>query len=600
MKWYREPTSGQHGPKQQQKQRKYRQNTEKEQPASKFRQDDDRDEAPGPESKATEKTPTDGNAPKPKHGTEKTQAKADKAGAKLDTAKEKLAAQKPPKPPGLVKKAVHCAGSATWLYTHNKIHQVEHENVGVEGAHKTELVAEAGAKKLTRYAKRRIRERPARVAEKWEKKSVGANAKLHYQKMVQEHPEVTSNPVSRFIQKQRIKRDYQKKARKAAKQGAKKTDSVAGKLVRAVGGAVKRHPLMALMILLLFGVFLTISSAFSALPILGNGVLNIVSGTSYTSEDADLVAVERQYAAMEAELQGRIDNIEQDNARFDEYKYQGDSIAHNPHALASYLTALYKTYDLSMVREELQRTFEQQYILTLTESTETRYRTETQTDPETGESVEVQVPYEYRILNVSLKNTSISALAADLLNTEQLEMFRVYLETSGNKPLIFGGGSTNGNPSEDLGGVHFVNGTRPGNLQVIDIAKSQVGNVGGYPYWSWYGFDSRVEWCACFVSWCYNQVGKSEPRFAGCTSGGMAWFQGRGQWGDRNYPNIAPGDSIFFDWDYTGDADHVGLVVGTDGVNVYTVEGNSNDACRIRSYPLGSEVIRGYGLMNWD
>lgn len=152
----------------------------------------------------------------------------------------------------------------------------------------------------------------------------------------------------------------------------------------------------------------------------------------------------------------------------------------------------------------------------------------------------------------------------------------------------------------DIGGVFPGNGERPGNPAVIEIAKAEIGNVGGYPYWSWYGFDYRVEWCACFVSWCYNRVGKSEPRFSGCTSGGMAWFQSRGQWGDRNYPNIAPGDSIFFDWDGTGDADHVGLVVGTDGTNVYTIEGNSGDECKARSYPLGSDVIRGYGLMVWD
>lgn len=588
MKWQSESTSGQHGPKQQ-KRRKYRQDEEREKPASKFRQDDDRGEAP-----------TSDNAPKPKQGAEKAQAKADKAGVKLGNAKEKLAAQKPPKSPGLVKKAVRSAGSATWLYAHNKVHQVEHENVGVEGAHKTELTAEAGARTLTRYVKRRIREHPTRVVEKWERKSIKANANSQFQKMSHEHPELTSNPVSRYFQKQKIKRDYQKKARKAAKQGAKTSGSVAGKLARAVAGAVRRHPLMVLLLILMVVIFMIISASFSVLPILGNGMLNIVSGTSYTSEDSDLVAVDQFYSALESELQGHMDSIEQDNPGYDEYKYQTDGIAHNPHALASYLTAIYKTYDLSMVREELERMFERQYVLTVTENVETRYRTETQTDPETGEAIEVQVPYEYRTLNIELKNTSISNLAAGLLNAEQLEMFHVYLETNGNKPLVFGGGSTNGSPSEDLGGVHFVNGTRPGNPVVVDIAKSQVGNVGGYPYWSWYGFDSRVEWCACFVSWVYNQAGKSEPRFAGCTSGGMGWFQSHGQWGDRNYPNIAPGDSAFFDWDNSGDADHVGIVVGTDGVNLYTVEGNSNDACKIRSYPLGSEVIRGYGLMNWD
>lgn len=134
----------------------------------------------------------------------------------------------------------------------------------------------------------------------------------------------------------------------------------------------------------------------------------------------------------------------------------------------------------------------------------------------------------------------------------------------------------------------------------MDIAKSQVGNVGGAPYWSWYGFDSRVEWCACFVSWCYNRMGKSEPRFAGCQSQGIPWFVNHGQWGDRGYPNVAPGDAIFFDWDLDGSADHVGIVIGTDGERVYTVEGNSGDACKVKSYSLNYECIKGYGLMNWS
>ena len=108
--------------------------------------------------------------------------------------------------------------------------------------------------------------------------------------------------------------------------------------------------------------------------------------------------------------------------------------------------------------------------------------------------------------------------------------------------------------------------------------------MNGQPYWSWYGFESRVAWCACFVSWCYNQAGLSEPRFSGCTTGGMAWFQSRGQWANRGYSDIAPGDAIFFDWDNSGN----------------TVEGNSGNACKIKSYPLNSSVIRGYGLMNWD
>ena len=144
-------------------------------------------------------------------------------------------------------------------------------------------------------------------------------------------------------------------------------------------------------------------------------------------------------------------------------------------------------------------------------------------------------------------------------------------------------------------------GTHRGNPAVAEIALSQVGNVGGEIYWRWYGFNSRVEWCACFVSWCYAQAGATEPKFSGCTSGGMGWFQSHGQWADRNYTDIAPGDAIFFDWDGSGDADHVGIVVGVENGTVYTVEGNSSgDMCRYNSYPLGSSVIRGYGLMLWN
>ena len=144
-------------------------------------------------------------------------------------------------------------------------------------------------------------------------------------------------------------------------------------------------------------------------------------------------------------------------------------------------------------------------------------------------------------------------------------------------------------------------GTRRGNPAVAAIVLSQVGNVGGEIYWRWYGFNSRVEWCACFVSWCYAQAGATEPKFSGCTSGGMGWFQSHGQWADRNYTDIAPGDAIFFDWDGSGDADHVGIVVGVENGTVYTVEGNSSgDMCRYNSYPLGSSVIRGYGLMLWN
>ena len=273
-------------------------------------------------------------------------------------------------------------------------------------------------------------------------------------------------------------------------------------------------------------------------------------------------------------------------------------IGHDPHELAAYLSAVLQGYTRQSAQAELERVFNAQYQLTLTEEVEVRYRTETRTDSE-GNSYTVEVPYNYYILNVTLTSKPISSVASELLTPDQLEMYPVYRATLGNKPLIFGGGSPDMGNSEDLTGVEFVNGSRPGNQAVVDLAKGQVGNVGGQPYWSWYGFTSRVEWCACFVSWGYGQMGLSDPRFAACQSQGVPWFQSHGQWGARGYADIAPGDAIFFDWDLDGSADHVGIVVGTDGSRVYTVEGNSGDACKIKSYDLNYECIKGYGLMNW-
>ena len=136
------------------------------------------------------------------------------------------------------------------------------------------------------------------------------------------------------------------------------------------------------------------------------------------------------------------------------------------------------------------------------------------------------------------------------------------------------------------------------STDLVEIAQSQLGNVGGEPYWSWYGFDSRVEWCACFVSWCADQAGMLEngelPKFASCNSQGVPWFQERGRWKDRSYtPN--PGDIIFFDWDSDEKADHVGIVEKVENETIFTIEGNSNDTCQRNSYSMGSEMILGFG-----
>ena len=490
------------------------------------------------------------------------------------------------------------------IFVHNKIHEVEKDNSGVEGAHKTEEVTERGAK----YGARKIREgyhrhklKPYRAAAKAEKAAFKANVEFQYQKLLQENPQLAaSNPLSRYWQKQQIKKQYAKAVRTGGVKSAKTAADHTQKAAKKTAEFVTRHWKGVVLLIAALLLFIMTAAGVSSCSSLFSGLMNGVLGTSYTSEDSDLVAVENNYAAMENELQQRIDNIERDYPGYDEYRYDLDNIGHNPHALASYLTALLQSYTPQSAQAELERIFNMQYTLTLTEEVEIRYRTETSTDPETGETTTEQVPYEYYILHVSLTNRDIATIAPEVLTAEQLQMFRVYLETSGNKPLLFGGGSADTSASEDLSGVQFVNGTRPGNPQLVELAKGQVGNVGGAPYWSWYGFDSRVAWCACFVSWCYGQAGLSEPRFAACQSQGVPWFTSHGQWGARGYENIAPGDAIFFDWDLDGSADHVGLVIGTDGNRVYTVEGNSGDACKIKSYPLDYACIKGYGLMNWN
>ena len=584
---------------------------------------------------------------KPIRKADKAAAKADKAQAKIpkkqirqntvdpETGKvtTKLVLEDKKKPPSKLSHAVRdTPANAALGKVHKEIHETEQDNVGVESAHKSEETVETGVR-LAREGYHSHKLKPYRKAAEAEKKLEKANVNALYQKSLRENPQLASNPISRWQQKQAIKKEYA--AAKRAGQAAGNTASAAqktGKAAKTVkekaqqaGAFVMRHKkgfLAVVAIFLMVCMLLNTMSSCSVLSqgigsvisgttypsddpelmsscsVLSQGIGSVISGTTYPSDDPELVAVEADYAAKEAALQAEIDNIESSHPGYDEYRYDLGMIGHDPHELAAYLSAVLQGYTQESAQAELERVFDAQYELTLTEEVEVRYRTETRTDSQ-GNSYTVQVPYNYYILNVKLTSKPISSVASELLTPEQLEMYQVYRQTMGNKPLVFGGGSTNTSDSESLTGVQFVNGTRPGNQAVVDIAKSQVGNVGGQPFWSWYGFNSRVEWCACFVSWCYGQMGLSEPRFAGCQSQGVPWFQSHGQWGARGYENLAPGDAIFFDWDLDGSADHVGLVIGTDGSRVYTVEGNSGDACKIRSYDLNYECIKGYGLMNW-
>ena len=573
-----------------------------------------------PRLRFTEEERADPALEKPIRKAEKAAAKADKAQAKIPKKQVKRAEVDPktgkvttklvledkPRPPSKLSHTVRDApGNAVAGKLHQEIRKTEDDNVGVESAHKSEEAVETGVH-LVREGYRSHKLKPYRKAAQAERKLEKANIEALFQKSVYENPAAASNPLSRWQQKQQIKKQYAA-AKRAAQSGgsaagaAQKTGKAAKTVkekAQQAGAYVMQHKKGFIMVLAIFLLVCLLLNTMSSCSMMAQSIGSAISGTTYPSDDPELVAVEADYAAKEAALQAEIDNIESSHPGYDEYRYDLDMIGHDPHELAAYLSAVLQGYTRASAQAELERIFAAQYQLTLTEEVEVRYRTETRTDSE-GNEYDVEVPYNYYILNVTLTSKPISSVALELLTPDQLEMYQVYRQTLGNKPLIFGGGSADTSDSESLAGVEFVNGTRPGNQAVVDIAKSQVGNVGGQPYWSWYGFNSRVEWCACFVSWCYGQMGLSEPRFAACQSQGIPWFQSHGQWGGRDYANIAPGDAIFFDWDLDGSADHVGIVVGTDGSRVYTVEGNSGDACKIKSYSLTYECIKGYGLMNW-
>ena len=573
-----------------------------------------------PRLRFTEEERADPALEKPIRKAEKAAAKADKAQAKIPKKQVKRAEVDPktgkvttklvledkPRPPSKLSHTVRDApGNAVAGKLHQEIRKTEDDNVGVESAHKSEEAVETGVH-LVREGYRSHKLKPYRKAAQAERKLEKANIEALFQKSVYENPAAASNPLSRWQQKQQIKKQYAA-AKRAAQSGgsaagaAQKTGKAAKTVkekAQQAGAYVMRHKKGFGIVLAIFLLVCLLLNTMSSCSMMAQSIGSAISGTTYPSDDPELVAVEADYAAKEAALQAEIDNIESSHPGYDEYRYDLDMIGHDPHELAAYLAVVLQGYTRASAQAELERIFAAQYQLTLTEEVEVRYRTETRTDSE-GNEYDVEVPYNYYILNVTLTSKPISSVASELLTPDQLEMYQVYRQTLGNKPLIFGGGSADTSDSESLAGVEFVNGTRPGNQAVVDIAKSQVGNVGGQPYWSWYGFNSRVEWCACFVSWCYGQMGLSEPRFAACQSQGIPWFQSHGQWGGRDYANIAPGDAIFFDWDLDGSADHVGIVVGTDGSRVYTVEGNSGDACKIKSYSLTYECIKGYGLMNW-
>ena len=484
---------------------------------------------------------------------------------------------------------------------HGKIHEVEKENSGVEGAHKTEKFAE----KAGGYAKRKLKEgyrshklKPYRAAAKAETAARKANTNYLYQKTLRENPEFTTNPLSRFYQKRNIKRQYAKDLRSGAKaagkagsaaNNARKATQKAGAATGKTTDFVARHWKGILMIgavLLLLVVIFTGLSSCSAM--LQGGVSSIL-GTSYTAEDRDIQGAEADYKALEADLRAEIDNIESTHPGYDEYQYHLDEIGHDPFSLASYLTAKLYDYTREEAQTELQALFERQYTLTLREEVEIRYRTETSTstDPETGETTTEteEVPYEYYILHVTLTNKNLSVLAGELLTPEEKERFDVYMETKGNKPDVFGE-----NIYVPGGGQHPDYEIPPDALSDERFA-AMIGEAEkylGYPY-VWGGSSPSTSFdCSGFVCWVINK--------SGAGSIGRTTAQGILNYTTPIAPSEAkPGDIIYFTGTYdSGSAvSHVGIYVG-NGMMIHC--GNPIQYASVNS-PYWQQHFYSYGRL---
>lgn len=570
-----EDTSGQGG-------QKFRQDSERARPSQRLREKPGRPppeepSGPSPKKKRFQRgagpespgEPSGGEsagegAGAPPGGSDKEAARLDKSkrrmeqrGGKLETAREKLAAQKPPKRPGPVKRVGRAAGRGVHGYVHGKLFQVEQENVGTEGAHRSELAGEAVARGGARLVKKAVRTHPARAARRAESSYIKAQTDYHTRKLAQEHPEAMKNALSRQWHRHKLKKQYQKQAREAAKQGAKAAGKTTAATGRAVAGFVKRHPVGALILAACFLLLLIMQSCMSQMVSLGNATVGAVAASTYPAEDADLLGAEAAYVAMEGELQDYLDSYESTHS-YDEYHFDLDEIEHDPYNLLSILCALHEgAWTVDEVRGTLQMLFDRQYILTENVVVETRYYTDTRTDSE-GNEYDVEVPYDYYICYVTLSNENLSKLPIYIMGEEALSRYALFMATLGNRPDLFPGSSyvgkyiTNPPPEYEVSEEYLADERF---AAILAEAEKYI----GYPY-VWGGYSPSTSFdCSGFVSWVINHSG---------------WDVGR--LGATSLYNICtrtssprPGDLVFFVGTYeTTGVSHCGIYVG-DGIMLH-------------------------------
>ena len=500
------------------------------------------------------------SVPKSKFRQKSNQEKAaasklrmEKRGEKLDRAKEKLAKQKPPKKPGPVRRVGRVASGSAHSFVHGKIYENEHENVGIEGAHRSELVGESALRHGSRFVKRKIREHPAKAVQKAESRYIRATADYHFHTAAQEHPELSKNALSRFWQKRRLRKRYQKQAKEAAKYGAQaagKTAVTTEKLAARAVGFVKRHPVGCLLALACVLLVLVMQSCSSSLVTLGNSTIGAVGASTYPCEDGDLLGAEAAYCDLEAELSDYLDSYESTHD-YDEYHFDLDEIEHDPYVLLSLLCSLHEgQWTLDQVEGSLQTLFDSQYILTEDVVVEVRYRTETHTDSE-GNDYEVEVPYNYYICYVTLENKNLSHLPVYLLSKDQMSRYAIYMATLGNRPDLFPGSEYVGKYTETPEGYEVPREYL--DDETFAAILSEAEKYIGYPY-VWGGSSPATSFdCSGYVSWVINHSG---------------WNVGRlGAQGLYNIctptSNPQPGDLVFFKGTYdTPGVSHCGIYVG--------------------------------------
>ena len=519
---------------------------------------------------------------KPIKRVKKAEAKADKAQAKIpkktvvkkergfDPATGKVKTRlrfeevDKKKPPSKLTHAVQDAPANFVLsQVHREVRQSEDDNVGVEAAHKVEQAVESGGR-LVQSAHRAHQLKPYRAAIRAEKKLERANLDALQKKAEIDSP--TSNPVSKWQQKQAIKKQYAAaKHNQAAQTTAKAAENTAKAAKKAAEKAEKagkyvwehrRGFAIAAAILLMLAFLL---NGLSSCSVIMDGVGSGIAASTYPSQDADMLSAEAQYCAMEAELQHYLDTYESTHD-YDEYHFDLDTIEHDPYVLISIITALHQgEWTLDEVQGTLQMLFDRQYILTEDVVVETRYRTETDTWTDADGNTHTdtyQVPYDYYICTVTLENFNLSHVPVYIMSEEQLGMYATYMATLGNRPDLFPGSGYIGKYVE---GSYTDYDIPPEALddEVFAAIIKEAEKYLGYPY-VWGGSSPSTSFdCSGFVSWVINHSGWDVGRLGAqglcniCTPVSSA--------------NVKPGDLVFFTGTYdTPGVSHVGIYVGNN------------------------------------